>query len=225
MSAEIKSDLKSIADGLRLVRELDRDRAVFGAEAHRYAFKVVEPGQVEGLEEELGVLLPDEYRAFLLGLGCGAGPYYGLWSPEKVVSDVRGWQSQFEDEGLVCPSPAAAFVPGTGRFPCDGVLAIGDQGCTFWSALVITGPARGRIVDVACAEGVDGYLGDAHRPPGTLHRWWLPPLKLNPGFLDWYRSWLEQCKADLENAHKRVNAKPQTNPGAKKGIWRLFGGR
>ncbi len=68
----------------------DRGRKVFGACKHQYRSTPVEEAELKRLEAELRVSLPSEYREFLLKVGSGAGPYYGVWGPAEALSELRG---------------------------------------------------------------------------------------------------------------------------------------
>src|SRR5579885_2447596 len=87
----------------------DADRRVFGARKHQYRSTPVEVDAVRRLEAELGVPLPAEYREFLLEVGSGAGPYYGVWSPAEAMAELRGRAADYEAEEGKAVSPAATF--------------------------------------------------------------------------------------------------------------------
>src|SRR5262249_2430677 len=100
---------QSIKKQLAELRELDRDLKVFGARAHRYEWSVVDAIAGENLEWLLGVTLPAEYREFLLDVGAGAGPYYGLWQPKQVFSELRSFAVEWEIEMRKPIRPAGEF--------------------------------------------------------------------------------------------------------------------
>lgn len=80
---------------LRL-KELDRGRAAFAADHHRYLFgPPVTEQMVAACEARLGVRLPKELRAYYLELGNGgAGPECGVFPLHKLeVDDLRGWEA------------------------------------------------------------------------------------------------------------------------------------
>lgn len=205
-----------------MLRRLDRRRKVFGAAGHRYVSSPVFPEVVESFERSLGVRLPAEYREYLLRVGHGAGPYYGLWSPEESVAELQVLAQDYEaDEGLrVRPSDpfpltsvelgeiekrlaANSDTPWAEQaWPCGGCIPICHQGCTYWTVLVLQGEFRGHVWDVACFEGYDGEWLPARRAPG----WWeigmphpkeLPDLPSPPTFIEWIGGWLERCLNDL----------------------------
>ncbi|GAA4922674.1 hypothetical protein LX16_5030 [Stackebrandtia albiflava] len=67
-----------------------RSEAVFGARRHR--FRLAPPlsdAQVSEIEAACGVVLPEDYREFLVRVGAGgAGPWYGIATP---TSRDGGW--------------------------------------------------------------------------------------------------------------------------------------
>jgi hypothetical protein len=207
---------------LAALSRFDPGRKVFGARKHQYRSAPVAEPEVQRLEVELGVPLPAEYRDFLLYVGGGAGPYYGVWSPAEALSELRGLAQDYKVEEGKTISPAAAF-PLTvedlrgieARFaagvkevwverdwPCDGCLPICEQGCTFYSVLALSGEFAGRVVDLNNGVGCCGEWLPARRPPG----WWefgmphpreLPRLPCPPTFGEWFSGWVERCLIDL----------------------------
>ncbi|MCL6667874.1 SMI1/KNR4 family protein [Streptomyces panaciradicis] len=94
----------------RVLRLAEHPRAqqVFGARGHGFRLgPVMDEGELNALEADLGVGLPTEYRSFLLCVGSGgAGPDYGLMTP---VPGDSGWQ--WRGIGLAFPGQ-----PTTARF-------------------------------------------------------------------------------------------------------------
>lgn len=155
----------------------------FGAESHRFTLRP--PLSLEAVmrfEEQHGVVLPDGFREFvLLAGGSGAGPYYGLYAMDRW-DDVE-WEEPFtlavRRPFLLTPASTEADVEAlreNDEGPFAGAMAIGTQGCSFATLLVVSGEARGRVVYV-CRDG---------GPPHFVE----PPL-----FLDWYERWLDELLA------------------------------
>jgi hypothetical protein len=212
----------SLRNQLAELRRRDQNCKVFGASTHLYRSTPVSAAEVARLESALGVALPPEYRQFLLDIGYGAGPYYGVWGPNGSLAEIQGLAQDYErEEGkLVQPSAPFALTPNDLRtieagfaagekcpaaerdWPCSGCLPICHQGCTFWSVLVLTGHFVGRVWDVAFFIGYSGEWLPARRPPG----WWetgmpppreLPRLPSPPTFGEWFNGWVERCLSDL----------------------------
>jgi hypothetical protein len=161
-----------------------------------------------------------------LQVGYGAGPYYGLWSPEESLTEIRSLQMEYESEIGKHNSPSSSFpfsiddVQSIERkiasgdkspwiewdWPCNGCLPICHHGCTFWSVLILVGELVGSIWDVACFAGYSGEWLPAQRPSG----WWefgvtsrlLPPLPTPPTFMEWYTGWLERGLTDLTDSER-----------------------
>jgi hypothetical protein len=142
----------SFREQLAEVRQRDPEYKVFGASHRQYRGTPLTPEEVARLGTSLGTPLPPEYRQFLLEVGHGAGPYYGVRNPSGALAEIRGLAVDYEAEEGKAISPAAAF-PLTAddmrgieeRFaagveevcverdwPCDGCLPICEQGCTFY---------------------------------------------------------------------------------------------
>jgi hypothetical protein len=195
----------------------DPEIGVFGASGnsgHFFLSKRHTSGEVERLEQKLGVRLPEDYRQFLLEVGSGAGPYYGLFSPAQILD----WIECPLEEGIGRPDAALPF--GFGRFdaeeirkrpvdktvepalkmkwPCNGCIPICHHGCTFWSVLVTAGECEGSVWDVACYVSEDGLWQPAKRPPGILQRSDLP---CPPTFFQWYEGWLENIEVRFLPEH------------------------
>src|SRR5205085_2604658 len=123
---------------------------------------------------------------FLLRVGPGAGPYYGIWTPEQIVAEFSSLAQEFEAEFGSQPDPGRPFpisradsielqqallrgdpAPLVERaWPADGCLAIGHQGCSYWTVLVTAGELTGTVWDLSNQVGFDGEWLPARRPPG-----------------------------------------------------------
>ncbi|MCZ4125543.1 SMI1/KNR4 family protein [Streptomyces sp. H39-S7] len=71
---------------------------VFGALGHEWLLEdPLTEGELAELEAQIGVRLPEEYRAFLVHVGAGgAGPAYGLF-PVRRVQDRWRWDGDGAD--------------------------------------------------------------------------------------------------------------------------------
>ncbi|MFJ8882838.1 SMI1/KNR4 family protein [Streptomyces sp. NPDC102402] len=71
---------------------------VFGALGHTWVLEdPLTRGELAGLEAQIGVRLPQEYRAFLLHVGAGgAGPAYGLFPVRRAEGRWR-WEGDGAD--------------------------------------------------------------------------------------------------------------------------------
>jgi len=169
-----------ILEKLEQVRQ--RGLTCFGSDKHQFRLNPpLSEGAVAEFESRAGVRLPENYRCFLLEAGNGgAGPYYGLLPLER-------WDDAESGEPptrLALPCPLRPDMPEgvdwTQALNCEvdelfqGTLALVDQGCTYYSLLVVAGDYRGRVINVDMARNTAPYF---------VH---------GPGFLSWYERWLDE---------------------------------
>ncbi len=164
-----------------------RLRDSFGAGHHRYRLNAVLPEhEVAAFEAAHGIRLPESYRAFLLEVGDGgAGPGYGLLRLADAYAEVSG---SFPGH-LRAPSPFrpgqwyenewwdAFWGPDDRPDPVQGTLAVVHHGCTGYTHLVVSGPGRGRLVNL-----------DLNGVPA-------PYVLEDESFLVWYHRWLDESLA------------------------------
>jgi hypothetical protein len=166
---------------------------VFGAgyKGHGFELTLHSRDEIALFEEQLGVRLPDEYAGVLMETGSGAGPYYGLWAPGKILAEVEMWNEIRRKKDGVVPSLRAPFPfqqsdadeicsrekihpsenLGRATFPCDGCIPICCQGCTFFSVLVTSGEQLGKVWSV----NSDGWPKAEWRLGVRPHGWWAGP--------------------------------------------------
>ncbi|MBN1172943.1 MAG: SMI1/KNR4 family protein [Micromonosporaceae bacterium] len=160
---------------------------MFGATAH--GFELGPPltdNEVTAFEREHRIALPEDYRGFITTVGHGgpgrwggAGPYYGLHSVQDWNMGLWGMSGA---DTLATPFPAEPghvyqdwlfeVAPGDDDEPYTGTLTLSDQGCGYLSLLVVSGAARGRVVDTGEAPTGPNFTPDAD-------------------FLGWYERWLD----------------------------------
>ncbi len=189
---------------------------VFGSDIHR--FQLLPPlseSRVRDFETNYGIVLPKEYREFLLRAGSGgAGPFYGLFAFHHMDDGFvdRPWVANGDFVGsLNTPFPftgqwndltgqPADDLMDTdeeeyerqmdsfeGRYwgPLDGALPLCNCGCALRQWLVITGSEAGCVWGDKRAD----YKG-------------MYPLK-GPNsdrvsFMSWYRDWLDKSLEHLK---------------------------
>lgn len=164
---------------------------MFGADSH--CFRIGPPlpeDAVVAFEERHGVKLPPDYRGFITTVGHGgsgrfggAGPFYGLLPIEDWEwalmgdPDVTFLARPFPAEpGRVHADRLVEVAPGEDEEPYRGTLALCHQGCGDLALLVVSGPARGRVVETC---------------PGKQG----PYFTADPDFLSWYERWLDAVLA------------------------------
>jgi len=210
------------------LRRRDPEFRVFGASMHLYDSKQVSMPEVARFEEAVGASLPPEYRKFLLNVGYGAGPYYGIWGPNGSLTEFQPLARDYESEHGGHASPAVDFplsasdmrkieaelaagiklTPIDHDWPCSGCIPICHQGCTFWTVLVLRGEFIGRVFDVANFVGYSGEFLPARRPPGLIRLHppkprELPPIPSPPTFREWFAAWIERCLTDLADEPRK----------------------
>ncbi|MFJ4774025.1 SMI1/KNR4 family protein [Streptomyces uncialis] len=195
---------------------------VFGWQGHRWVLEdVLADDGLAGLEAQIGVRLPDEYRTFLTCVGAGgAGPAYGLFPVRRVRGRWR-WEGDGADradlsmlarpfsgrgpdpgdlDALLAVRPDEEDFDGAGGF--DDALEAWDER---WEALVFA-PERtaGAIVisHLGCAQREWLVISGSHR--GTVWSDWradgggLVPLRDQDGepitFARWYTDWLKAAE-------------------------------
>jgi len=86
--------LKRLQANLDALRQQDRHFQLFGASQHHYQLNLpVTPQEVAAFEQKHGIVLPEDYRSFLLCLGNGgAGPDYGLFPPREYGRELEKLQ-------------------------------------------------------------------------------------------------------------------------------------
>lgn len=200
--------IEELRSRLNVLRGLDTLRSVFGASSHNYEIRRVAEAEVATLENRIGEPLPAQYRRWLLDVGCGAGPHYGLFSPEQVAGEMR-----YEERGTGgdVASPADITTSDTDRYfetvreagsrvgvritanSFNGAIPVSHQGCDGYTQLLIVGEHRGAIF---------GECGDIIGEPWTAVAAFWPEGDQQRGlpfsFFDWMQDWLERSIASLE---------------------------
>ncbi|MBC6460806.1 SMI1/KNR4 family protein [Actinomadura sp. HBU206391] len=199
-----------------LFRRAGSDFLVFGADGHGYRNTPLRPAEVEAFERDLGVPLPAAYREFLLRIGPGAGPHYGLFTPDEVLLEgdgrdpsgafpfvradaeriYRAWLDWLDDPG---PKPGGPPRGGSAPWRAPGAIIIGTHGCDGYTALVTTGELVGTVWTV---WSVGNSWRPAKAPPAAgakAPRGPAAPIYLGPtpGFDAWYDAWLDTALAEL----------------------------
>lgn len=189
MRRSLTERLDAIPPRVRALSARDPHRSVFGAEAPGgHDYRLVPPVSEEALaafELRERVRLPAAYRAFLTRVSNGgAGPAYGLLPLAQALEHRRSIRAPFpygtRDAQRVMKDRVSgrepyAFVGDDDDAP--GILTLCDNGCAWYTFLVVSGEQRGKV-------WVGGELG------------FCPEYFLRAGkpvqhtFLSWYEDWL-----------------------------------
>jgi hypothetical protein len=216
----MNSDLDRIRPALRQLQNSKSKPRASGIESH--GFRLNPPlteREVQQFECSHNVLLPADYRFFLLQVGNGgAGPYHGLFKLGEM-DEGRGHVRWREDEGLIgtlsAPFPHVEPWNDLNGMPdedgddadwsafdarywsaenVNGAIPICHRGCALRQWLVLTGPETGSIW---CDDRAD-YKG-------------FYPLQQHDRkrvtFLDWYRTWLDDALRQLQESD-RIDPQP-----------------
>jgi len=223
--------ISSLTRDLERLRRLDRDLVVFGASGHKYEARPWSLGKVKGFETQIKVDLPSELQEWLLRVGEGPGPLYGLkpFSFDRTGANAAGEFEEFldirADTVQKMLDHALAERPnkyGRLRIPMtlstrkflggDGLLCLGDAGCSFTFETPLDGDFRGKIFYTTeeTTDENDVELGGAFWPQGLCRI--RPHQDFNHktydyrrsvadifSFLDWIEYWLETETYLVEN--------------------------
>jgi hypothetical protein len=247
MNEKEKPTLEEIKHDLERLKTLDKKLLVFGASAHQYKSYPVSKSELEHLEGELGVRLPEDYRQFLQEIGYGAGPYYGLFGPDSILSEWRDFAYYYYVEPERFPDASKPFpfnhaqaeecfrvivekerwVNVVADWPTDGCVPICTQGDAIFTCLVTAGDLTDSIWSTY-PDGPDadhGYWLLAEKPTGILHLN-LPfsqrVLWPQPTFMEWYNAWLQQCLSDFDILKEKEKEKEKDKGKEKKKGWTFW---
>lgn len=152
---------------------------------------------VRSFEAEHGIVLPEPYRTFVAEIcdGLRAGPpYYGLlplaqtppdWGsdrPERLLAEPFPlttawlWEAESDEE----PLSEQEFEARTGAVFDHGSLLLGTDGCGMYWHLIVTGPQRGHVWQIAG----EGAMPFGSQSPAAL----MPGI---PGFTGWATKWAQ----------------------------------
>jgi hypothetical protein len=200
---------------LNQLKNLDPTFEIFGAESHSYQLNsCLSDVEIQAFESKYGILLPHDYRQFLLEVGNGGvGPGYGLYKILQTGSDneIAATPYQTNYEILSQPFPFTTAWNNL-DLPTDayldsklvqGTLTIANYGCGIYALLVITGEQQGKI-------WIDDRTNDSGIYPASInfcqsfHDFdlddFLPEQddEQSLSFYDWYDNWVNQSLGQLQ---------------------------
>lgn len=219
--------LNSIKHKINLLKKLDRNYTLFGAQKHQYKInQPISKEYIERFEATHNIKLPQDYIDFLTIIGNGgAGPYYGLepiqnslyndldfkrrplLDPGKPFLFTEPWNLEFQptvDEDENEEQYEIERLEFDERYYDieirNGVLAISNFGCAISLNLVVNGADYGYVWtdDRANDQGI--YPSKEFGNKNKLT------------FLDWYELWLDnslkEIQGDSYRADFQFNQKP-----------------
>lgn len=174
--------LARISRKLSALRAADKNFEVRGAADHRYRINPpLRASSMIAFERRLRIDMPEDYRAFLLGLSNGgAGPDCGLCrldlNTDAPLAESFPISTQKAQAALARSDQSDDDLEKCyGTIP--GWLVISDERCVDGMGIVVTGEQRGLIWGVDAYDHLHVQLG---REGGQLT------------FLAWYEEWLDE---------------------------------
>src|SRR5262245_4584537 len=101
--------MNGVLQQLRVLDQQDPERKIFGAQKHHYAHNPIALRHLLEVESRLGLTLPSAYRQHLLRIGPGAGPDYGLWELDAILTELTMWRDEYQQETGIDVHPAHPF--------------------------------------------------------------------------------------------------------------------
>src|ERR1700761_2557847 len=195
-----------IAKRLSLAKVHDERLQLFGASTHRYQLNsCLNDDELRGFETTFGIVLPEQYRDFLLRFGNGgAGPGYGLLSLRKSIDEFGNDDLRRLSRPFIPPRAAREKVVDR-DYPEDGILPLAHMGCGHMWVLIVTGAERGAIWTYLDGGDYDPAHHEIpeYPPSATLEQRleandrMTDELLSNPlrrlSFWDWYLDWLDSA--------------------------------
>ncbi len=193
---------------LETVRRIPGSEAWFGAGKHQFRLRPpIAECELVAFERRHGVVLPDDYRQFLLLAGHGgAGPYYG-------IEPLSAWDEWFEEEAELpgflaasCPLVDTAAVRQAWNAALErdarrarGIVNVGASPNQAWKAFLPGnwsewGRGSINICDQGCTYSAGLIVSGEAR--GRIvyfdaQLWYPPYFVRDRSFLDWYERWLD----------------------------------
>lgn len=187
---ELADRLVEIRSGLKRLKKKDKKLKVFGADSHKYKSKKVSEKKLTAFEQTLGTKLPEEFRSFLIEIGRGAGPDFGILKLKRMMQELAIWKKYLSEQEAAKPFDFSNTdareltekkVKNEEEFyhktlkTANGVLPIATEGCSFYFYLVLSGEQKGKVWGI----DADGF----NTMPAGLTK--------ELSFLDWYEDWLD----------------------------------
>lgn len=203
---DVASPTERIRRKLAVARLVDHFRDIFGARDHDYILhEPLELDTVRRYEARKHIQLPEAYVRFVTEVGdggrgrpgyvhegFGAGPAYGLMPLEHKDPGRRRklmkrdaligaltkdeWKRAFGSTQGLSQKAEDKLLDSIHR----GVFTLTVGGCSDFHGLILSGPARGKVID---SNWEDEF------PDG-------PPEIVGDDFLSWYEAWLDDILGD-----------------------------
>lgn len=197
----LDAQLGRVREKLHDARERDPRCKRSGSAKHGYQLGPPLPiGRIIAFESDIGVVLPKDFRRFVVEVGNGgAGPAYGWprFEPAGAVFRQPAWQTPFR-----APSEEDDRVDEPG-----GSIQLSDHGCGVFDLLVVNGAERGNVwfsddagvllpLPGRDSDSSRGLPADASASVVWRRRLREPANTSRISFIDYYESWLDEVLAD-----------------------------
>ncbi len=214
--------LKEISNKLAHLKRIDRNLQIFGAVSHKYQSEKISQTELETFEIENKIKLPSEFKDFLVHIGTGAGPDYGIYTLSQMTKEFEEWagcldeSSKLSNQCDLKNNDALELIQRKQNNPSEfhyrrlrnanGILPIQTEGCTYYCCIILNGEQHGKI------WSTDSNEFDA-LPAGIVVEF---------GFLDWYENWVDQCISKLGTQIKDIVGNSRTEKEYKPWWKRIF---
>lgn len=200
---------KYVLDLLQHKKRIDPECKAFGSSYHQYnLLPSIDEDQLALLEKEFEILLPEDYKRFILAVGNGgAGPGYGLYSVQGALGeyDETYRSSMRHARGRINQD----FDPESEDFDDYGMLILCQHGCANDDFLIVSGSERSSVWTYIEWAGCHvpllkempdlAYINTLpENQKAVAEEEWLRKLfnadfKQRMSFEDWYCNWLKSA--------------------------------
>jgi len=208
----MNNKIKIIKEKIEQLITLDTDHKIFGANAHKYSQNSpLTPKQIKEYEIAHNIILPNEYKEFLLYIADGKiGPFYGLYSlefnddttleiskefpftkkdPFVLIDAYEDISEDLESDEEYDEYYEKIFSPAR----C-GHIILATEGCGMYSVLIVNGKEYGNV-----------WFKDLANDAGMFPL--INPINSQPlGFYDWYLLWLDKSIKSLLNESPELSS-------------------
>lgn len=181
LNLEVDLNTQRIKEKLQKLKKVDKKFSIFGSTGHKYQRHLVKVDEIEKFEQKFKFTLPQNFRSFLMEIGYGAGPYYGVWGLKEIETELSAEIDDFRKEHNKLVSPANNFpltqkdlelmnerfnkdnkiIYKSSTYPIDGNITISSHGCQGYSTLVTKGEFEGTVWDLYYEGDFDGQWSPA----------------------------------------------------------------
>lgn len=201
----MNSRIHEIKEKLVLLQKVDKKFSwqIFGVSRHHFKNEKVSTIDINRFENDHRIMLPEDFKDFLLEIGHGAGPDMGIFTLKYMhetyseIAHALNTNSFMSHEFDFNSADAYEIIENWklkhGFYKrlktANGILPIQTEGCSYYQYIVISGEQKGKIWSLNSNE-FDTM------PSG---------LTKELSFLDWYEDWLNSCLDKLSEQINELN--------------------